>query len=172
MAVFNRCDILRWRGKGFRPSRRMRNPQFYLSGKRPILGQFICNVTVTTFVNNSHWGNEIVITLATRNQSIIDLEYHIYIYVCVCICICICKCICMCICIGTYNESYTVAVTVRQVDLCCTFLYMSRIYPQWFVNITYYKCKKSRKKYYNMSCFFYWRPTHISLNLSIVCVML
>ena len=36
---------------------------------------------------------------------------------------------------GTYNEFHTVAVTVLHVDMRCTFLYMSRMYLQWFVNI-------------------------------------
>ena len=34
----------RWRGKRSRHSRRMHNPQFYVSGKRPMMGRLWCNV--------------------------------------------------------------------------------------------------------------------------------
>ena len=38
---------LRWRGKRSRHSRPMRNPQFYVSGKRPI-AKYYLYVTITT----------------------------------------------------------------------------------------------------------------------------
>ena len=38
----------RWRGKRSRPSRRMRNPQYYVSGKRPMsLSMSLCVIVVT-----------------------------------------------------------------------------------------------------------------------------
>ena len=54
----------RWRGKRFRHSRRMRNPQFYVSGKRPIGNTFVLarpwlGVTKAPFVNFSVIKNDL-----------------------------------------------------------------------------------------------------------------
>ena len=46
----------RWRGKRSRHSWRMRNPQFFVSGKRPIVVWMICQINSFTFVfSQSIW---------------------------------------------------------------------------------------------------------------------
>ena len=45
----------RWRRKRSRHSRRMRNPQFYVSGKRPIRKAFPCHHVIMAPISQGYW---------------------------------------------------------------------------------------------------------------------